>query len=91
LEVFMSSRRINLDTPVLPDPQRMAWLEANGVDPTTVPAAQEVLVEDGNLTFVEFAKGPDGVMILDHDGGDPHYRKVLRTIPLVSAPENHGL
>jgi hypothetical protein len=83
----MSSRRINLDTPVIPDPQRMEWMEANGIDPHMVPAAQEVLVEEGQITFVEFATATDGHKII----GPAGYEKVLRTIPLVSAPENHGL
>lgn len=84
----MSSRRINLDTLVLPDPQRMAWLEANGIDPKKVPAAQEVLIEDGQITLAEFVMNPEGSKQLD-DYGVPV--KVLRTVSLVSAPENHGL
>jgi hypothetical protein len=83
----MTSRRINLETPVLPDPQRYAWIEANGIDPSTVPAAQEVLVEDGKLTFIQFALNAEGQKQVRDDG----YEKVLRTVPLISAPENHGL
>lgn len=87
----MTSRRINLDTPILPDPQMIAWMEANGINPSAVPAAQEVLVEDGRITYVEFELTPDGAKIIDHDGGDPRCRSFLRTVPLVSAPEDHGL
>jgi len=86
----MSSRRINLDTPVLPDPQRMAWLEANDVDPSTVPAAQEALVEDGKLTFVALVQ-EDGHSVQDPTTSEHRWLKELRTVPLISAPENHGL
>lgn len=82
------SRRINLDTPVLPDPQRTAWLEANGIDPRNVPAAQEVLIENGQLTFVEFVRSADnGALLIEDD----HYLKVLRAVPLISPPEEHNL
>jgi hypothetical protein len=89
LEVFpVTTQLINLDTPVLPDPARCAWLEANGIDPAKVPAAQEVLVEDGQLTFVEFLYRADGRKLVSPGG---EVEKILRTVPLVSAPENHGL
>jgi hypothetical protein len=85
----MTSRRINLDTPIIPDPQVMAWMEANGIDPHNVPAAQEVLVKDGQITFVEFVRNEDGIMILrDEVHG---FEKVLRTVPLISALEDHNL
>ena len=84
----MKSRRITLDTAMLPDPKRMEWMEANGIDPWKVPASQEVLVEDGKLTFVEFVLDPSGFKKLD---ADCKPERILRTVPLVSAPENHGL
>jgi hypothetical protein len=87
LEVSMSTRRINLNTPEIPDPACMEWMAANGIDPWKVPAAQEVAVHDGQITFIEFVTGPDGFKKLGSDG----YEKALRTVPLVSAPENHGL
>lgn len=87
----MTSRRINFNTPILPDPRVMAWCEANGIDPSNVPAEQGALVEDGRITFVEFVRNEDGVKIIDDGGGDPHYRRVLRTVPLLSAPEDHNL
>ena len=88
------SRRININTPKLPNPQVMAWFEANGIDPGNVPAAQEVLVKDGELTFVEFlleqtVPGAPPHKTMDADGS--RYKKVLRTIPMTSAPEAHGL
>lgn len=88
------SRRININTPVLPDPQIMAWFEANGIDPNNVPAAQEVLVEDGKLTYIEFemrqtVPGAPPHKTLASDGSG--YIKRLRTVPLVSAPEDHNL
>jgi hypothetical protein len=84
----MSERRINLDTPVIPDPQRIAWMEANGIDPFSVPAAQEVLVTDHEIKFVQFVRSPDGIKKLSAEGG---YEKELVTLPLISAPQNHGL
>ena len=88
------SRRININTPQLPDPRVMAWFTANGIDPGNVPAAQEVLVKDGELTFVEFlleqtvpGAPPHKTMASDGSG----YQKALRTIPMISSPEVHGL
>lgn len=83
----MSRRRINLDVPDLPNEQHMAWLRANDIDPFDVPAAQEVLVDDGQITYVKFERDADGIKIIGPDGCE----KVLRTVPLVSAPEDHGL
>lgn len=83
----MTSRRINFESFNIPDPRVMAWCEANGIDPHNVPAAQEVLIENGQITFLEFVRNEDGVIIIDGDS----YAKVLRTVPLVSAPEDHNL
>lgn len=84
------SRRINLDTHVLPDPQRCAWMEANGIDPNTVPAAQEVLVDGDKITFVAFVL-EDGHKVQDPTTSEHRWLKELRTVPLLSAPENHDL
>ncbi|MDQ0756072.1 hypothetical protein [Arthrobacter sp. B3I4] len=87
------SRRINLDKPNLPDPQCMAWLEANGIDPSGVPAAQEVLVEDDQITLVEYVRSLDGFKLPVHDSNGElcGWKKHLVTVPMLSAPENHGL
>lgn len=85
----MTTQRINLEKPLLPDPRKIAWFEANGIAPISVPAAQEVLVEDGHLTFIQFVFDEEGRKFLSRDG-DGH-EKTIRTIPLISAPEAHGL
>lgn len=85
----MTERRINLYTPNLPDPQRMAWMEANGIDPTLVPAAQEAIVTDTEISVIQFVRGEDGYLQLRPDAQS--YEKQLITVPLISAPENHGL
>jgi hypothetical protein len=85
------SRRINLETPIIPDPKLCAWFEANGIDVHTVPVNQEVLVEDGNLTFIEFEVDEDGIKLTDEGGWERGYRKRLRTVPLLSAPEDHNI
>jgi len=89
----MSSRRINLDYPSLPDPRIIAWLEANDIDPSGVPAAQEALVENGQITIVEYVRNADGfkVPVHDSDGELTGWVRHLITLPLLSAPENHGL
>lgn len=88
------SRSINLDTPILPDPQRCAWLEANGIDPNVTPAAQYAQIHDGHITLLEF------VLEQTVPGAPPHktmaddgsgYKKRLRTVPLLSEPEDHNL
>jgi len=85
----MTTRRISLNTPVIPDPQRIAWIEANGLNPNTIVADQEVIVEDGKLTFVEFLFNENGGKVLNTDGTGCVKR--TRTVDLVSAPEDHGL
>ncbi|KQR01487.1 hypothetical protein ASF74_07945 [Arthrobacter sp. Leaf145] len=83
----MSTRSINLESLELPDERAMAWFQANGVDPGEVPVKQEVLVTDTELTFIQFRRNVEGNKIVSDDG----WEKFTRTIPLLSAPENHGL
>lgn len=87
------SRRINLDYPSLPDPRVIAWLEANNIDPKNIPAAQEALVEDNRVTLIEYVLGADGFKLPMHDsaGELTSWVKHTITVPLRSAPENHGL
>ena len=85
----MTERRINLDVPDIPDPKICAWLEVNGIDPSTVPAAQEVIVANGAITFTQFVRGTDGMKVLLTGGTG--YEKRKATAPLLSAPENFGL
>ena len=85
----MTTRRININTPILPDPQIFAWIQANGIDPGTVLAAQEVTVKDGQLTYLEFVRDESGVKVLSSD--QTGYVKRERTVPLISPPEVHGL
>jgi hypothetical protein len=85
------SRRIDLSV-FDADPRVIAWLDANGIDANHTPAAQEVLIEGDQLTYIEFLLGLDGCKVLSHrDDGSPFYEKQLKTVTLVSAPENFGL
>lgn len=85
----MTDRRINLDVPDIPDPKICAWLEANGIDPSDVPAAQEVIVKDGEISFSQFVRRGDMTRVLNLAGDA--YVKEARTVPMLSAPENFGL
>lgn len=83
------SRRVDLDSPNLPDPKSVAWLEANNIDPSSVPAAQKALIDEEGLTLLFFIEDTDGGKILHENGNE--WKKELRTVPLVSAPETFGL
>lgn len=84
------SRRINLNTFVVPDPQLCGWFEANGINPGTVPINQEVLVDGDQLTYVAFVQ-EDGHNVQDPTTSERRWLKELRTVTLVSAPEDHNL
>lgn len=75
------------------DPRVISWLEANDLNPCDVPAAQYIQVAGDNLIYQEFVKGPDGhkLPIHDKDGEACAWHKVLRMVPLLSAPEDHNL
>lgn len=83
----MSTRGVNINFEANPEPRVIAWFEANGIDPNTVPVAQEVLVTDEHMAYVEFVLDEDSKKIL----GGNSYLKAIKVVPLVSAPENHGL
>lgn len=83
----MSTRGVNINFETTSEPRVLAWFDANGIDPHTVPVAQEVLVTDDHLAYVEFMRGEDGKLVLGGNG----YLKQIKVIPLISAPENHGL
>lgn len=80
-------RGVNLNFPTCPEPRVIAFLEANHIDPLNTPAAQEVLVTGEHLAYVEFSRDEEGNRILGGDG----FLKHLKVVPLLSAPENHGL
>lgn len=84
---------IDLNLPDLPGPRAMAWLKANGIDPSDVPAAQYVQVTDSHLIYQAFKRGPDGhkLPILDSNGDACAWEKQMMSAPLLSAPEDHNL
>lgn len=84
----MSTRGVNINFEMTSEPRVIAWFEANGIDPNTVPIAQEVLVTDEHMAYVEFVLDADGKKVL---GGSFGYLKSIKVVPLISAPENHGL
>lgn len=83
----MSTRGVNINFSTVPDPRVLAWLQANHIDPKSVPAEQEVLVTDEHMAYAEFLSNDDGTKVLGGFG----YLKQLKTVPLISAPENFGL
>lgn len=81
------SRRINFESmPIAHLPARK-WLRANEVDPSMVPIAQEALVGDDTITLKVFVFSAHGKQI--GPDGEPIVQEI--TVPLISAPENHGL
>jgi hypothetical protein len=81
------SRGVNINFGHLPEPRVMAWMKANNIDTHHVVAAQEVLVTDDHMAYVEFVHDADGRKVLGSFG----CLQVIKVVPLVSAPENHGL
>jgi hypothetical protein len=85
----MTTQYVNLDTPVLPDPDRIKWLEANGIDPYTLPAAQVVVVEDGKIVYTKFVYR-NGLKV-PLANGEPGYEKETVTVPLKANPAEFGV
>lgn len=83
----MNDRVVNINYECAEDPRVLEWIEANGIDPKTVPVAQEMLIKDDLMAYVEFTVDEDGKKTLGGDG----YLKQIKIVPLISAPENHGL
>ena len=90
----MTNRTIDLSGYNHPDPRVMAWIEANDLDPHQIPADFPVVIEDGNLTVMEW------ILESTVPGAPPHktladdgegFKKAQRTVPLLSPPEDHGL
>ena len=75
------------------DPRVIAWLEANGLVASEVPAAQYVQVAGEHLIYQEFLCGEDDFKLPLHDstGEACAWQKRTVTAPLLSAPEDHGL
>lgn len=84
---------VDLNFSDLPDPRVVAWLEANGIDPSDVPAAQYVRVTDEHLLYQTFATGPDGHKLPIHNssGEAVAWQLQMMSAPLLSAPEDHNL
>lgn len=90
----MSKRIFDFEAYPCPDPRVMAWIEANGLYPNLIPVGVPAVIEDGNLTVTEFLlvqsdpnKPPHKSVNSDGSG----FKKIERTVPLLSAPEDHGL
>lgn len=90
----MTKRVFDFEAYDCPDPRVMAWIEANGLDPALIPVALLAVIEGDRLTVTEFIlrqtdphKPPHKVVASDGSG----FEKRERTVPLLSAPEDHGL
>lgn len=90
----MTERTVDFESYPEADPRLLAWIRANGLDPWQLPRAQSVVIANGSLTFTEW------ILEQTVSGAPPHktladdgqgYKRAQRTIPLVSAPEDHGL
>lgn len=81
----MSDRVIHCsDYEPRPDSPACRWLEANGVKPRTVPLDSTITVSGGQITYEFVDPKPN------RDYSQPPPRQ-LRTVPLISPPEAHGL
>lgn len=90
----MTKRTFDFEAYPCPDSRVVAWIEANGLDPELIPVAVPAVIEDGQLTVTEFlleqtVPGAPPHKMLSTDGTG--YKKTQRTVPLLSAPEDHGL
>jgi hypothetical protein len=81
------SRRIKLDAYPIKHPPLLNWLRANGLNPARLLYHQTVAIDAGLLTVIEFGIDEDGHKIILDD--EPATKLV--TVPLISAPETHGL
>ena len=75
------------------DPRVMAWMQANGIDPNNAPAAQYAQVAGNHLILQVWKLGEDGHKLPVHDdaGEVCAWQKQTVDVPLLSAPEDHGL
>lgn len=74
---------------------RTAWLEANGIDTLSIPAAQVVDTSGDTLTIKVFKEHqlPTGEKVRKFDPENPGkgYEKETVTVPHKSRPEEHGI
>lgn len=70
-----------------------SWIAANGISPEDVPMSSVAAVDPtaNEITFTVFQRDPEGVKVISYRNGQPEYLKCLRTVPLLSAPEDHNL
>jgi hypothetical protein len=74
----------------IPNDNLNGWLTANNIDPKSLPINQVVAVYEKYIVLTVFIFNEDGTKLLNR-GGDAGYLKELRTVPLLSAPEDHNL
>ena len=63
-----------------------AWLVANDLDPAVVVLHQTIGVDENSITLLQFVFDGKRRVLVD---GESVTEAV--TVPLISAPENHGL
>lgn len=81
------SRHINFTAYPMAHPPMMEWIKANGLDPRHLLYDQKALLDNGELTVAEIVFEENGAKRIN---GDRVVTKTV-TVPLISAPENHGL
>lgn len=74
----------------IPNENLNGWLVANNIDPASLPVNQVVAVFEKYIVLTVFIFNEDGSKQLNM-GGSAGYLKELRTVPLLSAPEDHNL
>lgn len=90
----MTNRTVDFSKYDAPDDRVLGFMAANGLDPNLIPAASTATIEGDTLTVTEFlleqtVPGAPPHKSINSDGNG--YKKTERTVPLLSAPENHGL
>jgi hypothetical protein len=81
-------RKLNLASMPVGYPPAVEWIKANELDPFSVLHRQNVYVDEHAITLKRFILTVGKAKQLDPDG-NPLTQTV--TVPLISAPENHGL
>jgi len=90
----LTNRIIDLASYGMANPKMMAWIESNGLDPNLIPLESTAVIDGNELTVTEWlleqtvpGAPPHKTLADDHSG----YKRTRRTVPLLSAPEDHGL
>lgn len=86
------SKTINIASRGMGDPQMMAWVRANDLDPNDILLDSEAVIDGDELTLTVFVLNEDRARVgyVDADG-NAAYRKGRLTVALLAQPEDFGI